>query len=104
MRKLQRTIVLCIGLMAKKEETKYIRKRDVTEKIKKLLDRETQSFSVIISNCYKSLFKKDMISLRGNYIALNKSGLKVAKETRQQIVDKYGGIDWNIIKSYYYEK
>ena len=101
MERLQKIIVLCIGIMAKKKETKYINKRVVTAQIKELARRNTQSFSVMISTSYKSLFKKELISLRGNYVALNKSGLALAKQIRQEIVDKYDGIDWDIIRRFY---
>ena len=104
MEKLQKIVVLCVGVMAKKEETKYVNKRDVTKQIKKLANRHTQSFSVMISTSYKSLFKLELISLRGNVVALNKTGLALAKEIRQQVVDKYGSIDWSIIGRFYEEK
>ena len=103
MEKLQKIIVLCTGIMAKKEETKYVSKRAVTKQIKNLMSRHTQSFSVMISTSYKSLFKKELISLRGNVVALNITGLSLAKEIRQQIIDKYGDIDWETIRRFYEE-
>ena len=78
-------------------------KRAVTEQIKKMTDRRTQSFCVMISSTYKSLFKLEMISLRGNSVALNKSGLVLAKEIRKGIVYMYGGINWTIIRRFYEE-
>lgn len=104
MTKLQNLVMLCIGVLSKRNETKYINKRLVTEKIKILLDRDTQSFSVIISNVYKSLFKKELISLRGNFVALNKTGLKQAKDIRKQIINDYGVTNWETMKRYYEEK
>jgi len=101
---LQDILLLIIGILAINSETKYVKKRDVSEKIRELTGRNSQSFNVIISTSYKELYKKELISIRGNFVALNKTGLVKARDIKKKIDTLYGKTDWSNIRAFYEKK
>lgn len=100
--KLQRVIVVYVGVTAKSQNKKYVKRKDVTTGMAYILNRDIENnFSALISQSIHGLKQRKLISKRGTMIGLTKEGRNTAREIIEMIKKIYGDIDWDIIKQYY---
>lgn len=97
--KLQKLILIYIGVTTKQNEKKFMNRRDVTKGIEKLLMNKilTNSFSSSLSRSITSLTERRLLSKRGNTIGLTSEGREIARKIIDDLEKTYGEIDWNVI-------
>ena len=102
MSKLQKVILVYVGVTTKSSSKKYMRRKDVTAGLADLLNRDVDNnFSALISQSIYGLKERGSISKRGSTIGLTKIGKDNAKEIIEYITNTYGKITWDVIKSFY---
>ena len=102
---LQKVTLLYIGILTKHQ--KYLKRSDVTRGIRELIEIHPDrydSFSVTFSFSIKSLVTRGLVEKKGRIVTLTNEGRENAREIRQQVVDRYHKINWELIRRYYGEE
>lgn len=100
--KLQKIILVYVGVTVKQKERVSINRREVTAGLVKLLNvKNKESFRVILSVSIKSLLKRNMLSRKGKFIGLTAEGKENTKEIINKLKEKYGKANWDILRLYY---
>jgi len=99
--KLQKYILVYIGVWTKKRNISYLRKKETYDGIKDQLGKHSDSFNVVLSNSIKALYKRGLISIRGKSVGLTTTGRNTAKEILQQVKEKYENVNWETLKMMY---
>ena len=97
--KLQKTIILYIAIMLKSNSKRYIKRTDITKGLMDKLDKKNKEvFRVTLSVSINSLIRRGLLSKYKTNIGLTKEGKETAKLIREQIIEEYGKINWEVIK------
>jgi len=105
MSRLQKVVLVYIGVKSKNENKPYINRIAFTKGLREVLNvANKKSFSVTISSTVKSLVKRNLVSRRAKTVGLTKEGREEAKNAIDEIKNEQGGIDWERIKGYYDRK
>lgn len=102
--KFQRIILVYIGVTAKSQNKKYIKRKDVTIGIAYILNRNIDNnFSALLSQSIAGLKQRKLVSKRGTMIGLTKEGRETARTIIDRINQRYNDINWDIVNRYYQE-
>lgn len=102
MSKLQKIILIYIGVTTKSYNKKYMRRKELTVGLADLLSRDVDNnFSALVSQSIYGLKNRKLVSKRGGTIGLTTYGRDITREIIDNITDTHGGISWDIIKDFY---
>jgi len=96
--KSQRIILLYIGITSKIEKKESLSKKEIEDGLSKELDENLDTKSL------NSLVRKNMLEEHDDSFNLSDDGKDIARELLQDVKDKYGDADWDIIKKYFDEQ
>ncbi len=101
--KLQKIILIYVGVVPQSNNKKYMKRKDVTIGLADLFDRYIDNnFSAIVSQSFRGLKNKNLISKRGCCVGLTTSGRKLMEKIIDNIIEMYGEITWDVIKDFYF--
>ena len=103
--KMQKLILIYVGVKTKDIGEKYMKRRTLTDGLcDVLLEDKTNKFLVSISQAVTPLVKRGLLSRRGVKIGLTKEGKNTAREILDIIGNDYGDVNWDTIVKYYNRK
>jgi len=107
--KLQKVIILYIGVITKSQNKKYMKMIDVSRGLKKHLKlnelyKDQNSFNITLFNSITSLKERKVVVRLRRCIGLTDKGREIARQVREEIIKKYGTIDWEKVRLYYGSK
>lgn len=104
--KMQKLILIYIGVKTKAIGKRYMRRSDLTNGLVDILHEEKgNNFFVAVAQSLAYLFRRRLVVKKGRaYIGLNKYGRETAREVLDIIKHDYGNVNWDSIYEYFIRK